>query len=68
MGNVGSMSKPVKTSANKIKPSKEPRVSCRVSRQLMERLEKIAVRNGIDVSDVVRMSLNRVLPEYEKAA
>jgi antitoxin component of RelBE/YafQ-DinJ toxin-antitoxin module len=34
----------------------------------MDRLQKIATRNGIDVSDVVRMSLNRVLPEYEKAA
>lgn len=32
----------------------------------MTRLEKIAQRNGIDVSGLVRMSLYRVLPEYEK--
>lgn len=46
--------------------SKESRVSCRVPRKLMIRLEKIARSNGMDVSDVVRMSLYRVLPEYEK--
>ena len=51
-----------------MKPSKakEPRVSCRVPRKLILRLEKIARANGMDVSDVVRMSLYRVLPEYEK--
>lgn len=46
--------------------SKEPRVSCRVPRKLINRLKKIARNNGMDVSDVVRMSLYRVLPEYEK--
>lgn len=51
---------------NKINQVKEPRVSCRVPRPLMTRLEKIATANGIDVSDVVRMALNRVLPEFEK--
>ena len=51
---------------NKNNTAKEPRVSCRVSRPLMNRLEKIANANGIDVSDVVRMALNRVLPEFEK--
>ena len=60
------MSRPNIESTNKTKPAKEPRVSCRVPRPMMNRLEKIAVRNGIDVSDVVRMALNQVLPEYEK--
>lgn len=46
--------------------SKEPRVSCRVPRKLLTRLEKVAAQNGIDVSGLVRMSLYRVLPEYEK--
>lgn len=46
--------------------AKEPRVSCRVPRKLMTRLERIASANGMDVSDVVRMSLYRVLPEYEQ--
>ncbi len=46
--------------------AKEPRVSCRVPRKLMNRLERIADANGMDVSDVVRMSLYRVLPEYEQ--
>lgn len=45
--------------------TKEPRVSCRVPKKLMKRLEKIARANGIDVSDVVRMALNRALPAYE---
>ncbi len=45
---------------------KEPRVSCRVPRKLLNRLGKIARANGMDVSDVVRMSLYRILPEYEK--
>lgn len=45
---------------------KEPRVSCRVPRRLIVRLGKIARANGMDISDVVRMSLYRVLPEYEK--
>lgn len=53
--------------ANKGKAkAKEPRVSCRVPRKLMNRLEKIAAANGVDVSDVVRMSLYRVLPTYEQ--
>ena len=59
------MSRPTIDSANKPKPAKEPRVSCRVPRELMKRLEKIAVANGIDVSDVVRMALNRALPIFE---
>lgn len=46
---------------------KEPRVSCRVSPKLMRRLERVARANGIDVSDVVRMALNRTLPQYETA-
>ena len=60
------MSRPNIESHNKNKLAKEPRVSCRVSRPLMNRLEKVADANGIDVSDVVRMALNRILPEYEK--
>ena len=59
------MSRPSIDSTNKPKQAKEPRVSCRVSRELMKRLEKIAVANGIDVSDVVRMALNRALPIFE---
>jgi antitoxin component of RelBE/YafQ-DinJ toxin-antitoxin module len=34
----------------------------------MRRLERIAKANGIDVSDVVRMSLNKALPDYEAKA
>jgi antitoxin component of RelBE/YafQ-DinJ toxin-antitoxin module len=45
---------------------KEPRVSCRVPRKMMTRLERVAKNNGIDISDVVRMALNRILPTYEK--
>lgn len=41
-------------------------MSCRVPRKLLNRLGKIARANGMDVSDVVRMSLYRILPEYEK--
>lgn len=48
------------------KSTKEPRVSCRVTPELMGRLERIAAANGIDVSDVVRMALNRALPNYEQ--
>lgn len=50
---------------NEAVKAKEPRVSCRVPRKLMTRLERIARANGIDVSDVVRMALNRALPSYE---
>lgn len=56
------MSNATSTKPNKIK---EPRVNCRVTPQLMKRLEKIATANGIDVSDVVRMALHRALPSYE---
>jgi predicted DNA binding CopG/RHH family protein len=42
------------------------RVACRVPKKLLTRVKKIARDNGMDVSDVVRMSLYRVLPEYEK--
>jgi metal-responsive CopG/Arc/MetJ family transcriptional regulator len=45
----------------------ESRVSCRVPRKLMRRLEKVARTNGMDVSDVVRMSLYRILPQYEQS-
>lgn len=45
---------------------KEPRLSVRVSEELVRRVEKIAVANGISVADVVRMALNRGLPEAGK--
>jgi len=44
------------------------RVSCRVPLKLKRRLARIAKANGIDESDVVRMALNRVLPQYEQEA
>lgn len=44
------------------------RISCRVPRALKRRVENIARRNGIDVSDVVRMALSRGLPVFEKGA
>jgi len=44
------------------------RVSCRVPRALKRRVQNIARRNGIDVSDVVRMALSRGLPSFEKEA
>ena len=43
----------------------EPRVSCRVPRKTLTKLERIARSNGISVSDVVRMSLSKALPDYE---
>lgn len=46
--------------------SKEPRVSCRAPRALIIRLERIARQNGMDVSDVVRMSLYQSLPRFEQ--
>ena len=46
----------------------EPRVSCRVTQELHQRIAKVAQSNGMDASDVVRMALLRVLPLYEKAA
>ena len=52
----------------KNKVSKEPRVSCRVPRKLYNRIGKVSRQLGVDASDVVRMALNRALPEYEKAA
>jgi len=50
------------------KKARESRVSCRVPRPLMTRLQRIAHQNGIDVSDVVRMALNQNLAKYEKEA
>lgn len=47
--------------------TKETRVSCRVPLKLMNRLKKVAQSNGMDVSDVVRMSLYQILPGYEQA-
>lgn len=54
--------------ANKIKATKETRVSCRVPKKLYNRISKVSRQLGVDASDVVRMALNRALPEYEKAA
>jgi hypothetical protein len=53
--------------AKSVTKSSEPRVSCRVPPKLMNRLIRIAKANGMDVSDVVRMSLYRILPSYEQA-
>jgi len=44
----------------------ESRVSCRVSVEVLARLESIATANGISVSDVVRMAIHRTLPTYEQ--
>jgi len=46
-------------------PESEPRVSCRVERAFLARLEGVAASNGISVSAFVRMTLTRALPEYE---
>lgn len=56
------MSNKVTRSPNK---PEDIRVSCRVPRQLRTRVRRIARTNGIDVSDVVRMALNRGLLAYE---
>ena len=55
----------IQTPANTRSPA-DYRVACRVPKKLLTRVKKIARDNGMDVSDVVRMSLYRVLPEYEK--
>lgn len=44
---------------------KEPRVNCRVTADIQRRIERVAETNGIDASDVVRMAINRVLPQFE---
>ncbi len=44
----------------------EFRVSCRVPKALRKRLQKIAKATGVSESDIVRMGLNKFLPEYEK--
>lgn len=47
------------------KTEKESRVSCRVTASTLANLARIAKQHGISVSDVVRMSLLKVLPLYE---
>ena len=44
---------------------KEPRVNCRVTADIQRRIEKVAETNGIASSDVVRMAINRSLPQFE---
>ena len=43
----------------------EYRVTARVPKKLLDRAEKVADAIGVSVSDLVRMSLNRLLPEYD---
>ena len=56
----------VAKSRTNISQNSEARVSCRVPRKLIRRLKKISRAYGIDVSDVVRMSLKQQLPAYEQ--
>lgn len=60
------MSNTLGQSPTNTKATTDYRVACRVPKKLLNRVKKIARQNGMDVSDVVRMSLYRVLPEYEQ--
>ena len=60
------MSNTKQTSSVRSNQVKQPRVNCRVPLKLYLRINKIAEKLGVDASDVVRMGLNQVLPNFEK--